>query len=863
MAQTFTPQEIGQKLKQANPGKYDSYDDVQLANFYIEAKPQAKSAVLEQSAPVGVAKGVGKSALSAVKEASGLGERVLGSIAQTLLPKSVERAIGIDKKPTLGDMFKQQPQATSAQKLQTDVEQRLNIVPGSLTEARTGAQQVGKFTGDVAQFLAPTGLATRAGKAAQLASKASGSTKLAQFGARIAPQVASDVAVGTLQTGSPVEGLKAGAFSTAFPVAGAGLSKVASKIPKIQSVRLAERVVDSMVKPLKKFETYGKNPARGVVSEGITFNTLEEGAQKIGERTDSLVAELRNILTSPVNANKSIDLTGIGKIFDDQIDVLVKQNNVAGVNKLREAKRALTEDLGLIDGEIVSQGTKSLVLNPEKSIELKRMIGDMRTWTGQASEEKIVNKTLLDAYRLINNQVNKAVPSAEKLNNRISDLLSAKEAIIYRDQIASRANLLPLGARITGVVSLLAGVTTLNPLLIGVALADFGIDAALSSPAFKSRFAQWLAKANVTERQALSETVPALKPILDRIFVGEKKLTVPAIQRQLDDTYKEMLALPARGGTVPQSMTPDVINLPTREVLEGIQNIKPQSFTPSPSGSGVPKVPVGIPVRQPMALPQQTVPQSNPIATPFTMMEQGVPVKQVKSGAYSSNLQRRLTPERVVEGKVVEKADNLINEAKKYKTTINIKDKNDLDYLRRILSEDNIRDIQNGKMTNFRGESYEDLAKVNLVSETPKTINEQLAGKIKDVKLKSDTFYHGTSAENADSILASNFKFGSELPENTFRGGGYGQMQNSISFTETPKDASRFSSLTKNGKIIEIKLKPNSKVVSIDGIEDAVDLEEYISYLKKQKVDAVYIGGGEKELVVLNPKVIDKIKQSK
>lgn len=73
------------------------------------------------------------------------------------------------------------------------------------------------------------------------------------------------------------------------------------------------------------------------------------------------------------------------------------------------------------------------------------------------------------------------------------------------------------------------------------------------------------------------------------------------------------------------------------------------------------------------AIPQKTKEQTNPIATPFTMMEQGVPVKQVKSGAYSSNLQRRLTPERVVEGKVVDKSiknvsDDLIKEARKYKS---------------------------------------------------------------------------------------------------------------------------------------------------------------------------------------------------
>jgi len=206
----------------------------------------------------------------------------------------------------------------------------------------------------------------------------------------------------------------------------------------------------------------------------------------------------------------------------------------------------------------------------------------------------------------------------------------------------------------------------------------------------------------------------------------------------------------------------------------------------------------------------------------------------------------------------LEKAE--VQEAKKYKTTINIQDKNDLEYLGRILSEDQIKDIKAGKMINFRGTPYEDLARVNIISKTPKTIEQQLSGKIKDVKLKSDTFYHGTSAENASGIMKTGFKRGSELPEKAFRGGGYGKMQNSISFAETPKEASIFSTLSKNGEIVEAKLKPNSRVVSIKGIEDAIDLEDYISYLKKQKVDAVYIGGGEKELVVINPKAITPTK---
>lgn len=204
--------------------------------------------------------------------------------------------------------------------------------------------------------------------------------------------------------------------------------------------------------------------------------------------------------------------------------------------------------------------------------------------------------------------------------------------------------------------------------------------------------------------------------------------------------------------------------------------------------------------------------------------------------------------------------NSIESEAKKYKTTINIQDKNDLKYLKQIFNDDIINDIKSGKMENWQGRSYSDIGKINIIDETPKTISQELEGRITIINPASRTFYHGTSSENAKNIINSGFKTGASLPKNTFRGGGYDRLQNSISFAETPREASIFSSLTKGGEIIEVKLNDNAKVVSIKGIDDAIELEDYIDYLKKQKVDAVYIGGGEKELVVLNPKSVTPIK---
>jgi len=239
------------------------------------------------------------------------------------------------------------------------------------------------------------------------------------------------------------------------------------------------------------------------------------------------------------------------------------------------------------------------------------------------------------------------------------------------------------------------------------------------------------------------------------------------------------------------------------------------------------------------------------------------PAKGAFGAAVGVGASRQITGRGVKLGLGIEdvsKSDDLAKEARKYKTTVNIQDKNDIDYLRRIFSDDQIKDIQAGKMTNWRGTPYEDLGKVNIISKTPKTIEQQLSGRIKDVQLKSDTFYHGTSANSAREIMGSGFKSGSELPENAYRGGGYGKIQEGVSFAETPREAGIFSTLTKGGEIVEAKLKKGAKVVTIDGVEDAVELADYTKYLKKQGVDAVYIGGGEKELVVLNTKAVTPIK---
>lgn len=197
----------------------------------------------------------------------------------------------------------------------------------------------------------------------------------------------------------------------------------------------------------------------------------------------------------------------------------------------------------------------------------------------------------------------------------------------------------------------------------------------------------------------------------------------------------------------------------------------------------------------------------------------------------------------------------------KYDRTLNVQDPEDAAYLERIFDEETVQRFKEGDFSHFRGggkEYYEDKAKRNIISEEPKTPEQKLEGKVQPYELPSTSIYHGSIAGNTENILRDGFVKGSSLPEDAPRGGGYGAMQDSISFSLDPKIASRFTGQSPRGVIFEAKIKDGANIVTVDGITHAEELNDYIKVLKKQKVDGVYIED-EKEVVIINEKAVEKI----
>ena len=122
-------------------------------------------------------------------------------------------------------------------------------------------------------------------------------------------------------------------------------------------------------------------------------------------------------------------------------------------------------------------------------------------------------------------------------------------------------------------------------------------------------------------------------------------------------------------------------------------------------------------------------------------------------------------------------------------------------------------------------------------------------------ELEAHMYYHGTQYGGGalkPSILMS------DRDIERYGGGGYGVKYWGISVSKSKKVASNFSQ-GEGVSIYPIILCKSAKVVEVNGVEDAEDLDEYIEQLWKDGVDAVWIGKGEQELCVLNPHAIVNI----
>lgn len=380
------------------------------------------------------------------------------------------------------------------------------------TDVDTTSGKIGQFAGEVATFAIPGGFAAKA---------TTGAGILAKMGA----QGLSDAVVQSLNQGEINKNtIDAGIIGAIFPGAGIALSSLKKEF--------APTVINSLIKPLAKQFSYGKNPGKVVAEMGITANSLDDLAVKIssarnsvGEQLTSLASKVPN--TVRINASQALSS------FDEALQKAVQNNDQALFNRLNETRDALTKIMGLSDGKITAQGTRILDdLTYEQALKVKQRIGNITKWTGQQTEDETVNGALTRAYGALKGQMDEVTSSVdEKLaallrkgNDDYANLTAAEIATKYRDVVAQRANMLPFGAKTIGTgaglvtAAATGGITV--PLLVGFGVA--GLDKALATPAFKTRVAAWLADASKDELKSAFKQAPWLRSALQTSLFGEE-----------------------------------------------------------------------------------------------------------------------------------------------------------------------------------------------------------------------------------------------------------------------------------------------------------------------------------------------------
>lgn len=118
-------------------------------------------------------------------------------------------------------------------------------------------------------------------------------------------------------------------------------------------------------------------------------------------------------------------------------------------------------------------------------------------------------------------------------------------------------------------------------------------------------------------------------------------------------------------------------------------------------------------------------------------------------------------------------------------------------------------------------------------------------------QFKDHIYYHGTT-NYIENGLKPSMAFSERWIEQQ-GGGGYGDRYFGVSLTKRKRTAESFAGQRSGVDIYPVILKKDAKVIERTDFQDASDVEDIIVELYEQGVDAVWIGGGEEELVVVNP----------
>jgi len=252
-------------------------------------------------------------------------------------------------------------------------------------------------------------------------------------------------------------------------------------------------------------------PAGLTISEmGIVGNNLDDFSSNVNKAREATGKELGN-LTLGIEGKATVNLERALSPLDDMIEE---------AQKTPETNKAVIERLQSIKNDLINYiGPDNKNLTFAEAIDAKGVVGKLTKWTGNPSDDKLVNKALKQIYGTIDNEVMKKIGLADpevakqiiNLNDKYGNLITAESAINHRAAVAQRLASIGMPIKVGTTAGLITAIATggaaIPALLTGVGVGI--LDQAMGSTAVKSRIAAWLG----------SETPSVVAAILQKILV--------------------------------------------------------------------------------------------------------------------------------------------------------------------------------------------------------------------------------------------------------------------------------------------------------------------------------------------------------
>ena len=308
--------------------------------------------------------------------------------------------------------------------------------------------------------------------------------------------------------------LTGGAFQAAGKVIGA--------LPNITE-KGAAKLVNQLIKPSKAQFAYGKNPGLQIAKEKIKATDFDDLLIKVRQRRERVGKSISNLLDAKKNSSKIADYSSALK----SIDLAIKRvssfgrDNTAALNRLRNLRLDMVGAVDDASGNLMI--TRDLTkLTPKQAFNLKKAIGDQTKFTGNPSDDEIVNSALKGSYRAIKNKLDQSVPGLRKQNERYANLISAELAVKNRELLARKEKLVnKVSAGLVGA-GIGAGVTggSLPGAAGGAIAVNALIDTFQTNPKYAIALSRGILNLSIAGRRVLLEQNPGVREALIQYYKG-------------------------------------------------------------------------------------------------------------------------------------------------------------------------------------------------------------------------------------------------------------------------------------------------------------------------------------------------------